>query len=174
MAWRKELEVDPVGCGCGAPVPPDGRACGDVTPWRSRHCRRAEFCDAFCDVPEPDDDEEPDEDELVPQPLTARTDVSTTAPSTAGVAARPGKLRKRRVNKISFTGSGPARAVPTRARRGASPCAVKGAGLAISLRLPGKFLDGGPGFQRCSWPSGGSDACGQVSFSTLAANGRRT
>jgi hypothetical protein len=66
------------------------------------------------------------------------------------------------------------RAVPTRARRGASPCAVKGAGLAISLSLPGKFLAGGLGCRPCSWPSGGSDACGQVSVSTLAANGRRT
>ena len=75
-----------------------------VTPWRSRHCRKAEFCDVFCEVPEPDDDN----DELAPQPVTAKTAVSTTAPSTPGLAARPGTLWDKRVNNVSLTDCGPA------------------------------------------------------------------
>src|SRR5450755_4209043 len=93
-AWPKDPAADPVGRGCGVPVPPDGRPCGSVTPWRSRHYRKAEFCDAVCDVPELDDDE------LAPQPATARAAVSTTAPSTPGLAARPGRRWDRRVNNV--------------------------------------------------------------------------
>lgn len=100
----------PVGRGCGVPVPPDGRPCGSVTPWRSRHCRKAEFREAFCDVPEPDDDE--DDDELALQPVTARAAVSMTAPSTPGLAARPGTLWDRRVNNVSLTDYRPAHVAP--------------------------------------------------------------
>src|SRR5580658_1927108 len=96
MAWWKAAEADPVGRGCGVPLPPNGCPCGGVTPWRSRHCRKAELCGAFCDVPELDD-----EDVLAPQPAAAKAAVSTTAPSTLGLAARPGRLWGRRVNNVS-------------------------------------------------------------------------
>jgi hypothetical protein len=169
-AWPKDPAADPVGRGRkvpvgrgrGVPVPLDGRRCGSVTPWRSRHCRKAEFCD----VPEPDDDED---DELAPQPATAGAAVSTTAPSTPGLAARPGRWR-RRVNNVSLTDYGPAHVAPGRARQGVSPCAVHGLGLAISLRAPESFLSEQP---RLSAVHAAATAV-QVTLSTLAASGSRT
>jgi hypothetical protein len=117
-AWRNP-EADPVGRGRGPPVPPDGRPCGGVTPWRSRHCRKAESCD----VPEPDDDE------LAPQSATARTAVSATAPSTPGLAAWPGKLGEEWVNDVSLAGGGPAHAVQARTWRSASSLQSRGRAL---------------------------------------------
>src|ERR1700735_2785964 len=106
MAWMNDPWADPVGRGCGAPVPPPGGWSGGVTPWRSRHCRNAELCDVFCDVPDPDD---PDDDALAPQPAAARAVASATAPSTPGLAARAGRTWDRRVNSVSLAAGGPAR-----------------------------------------------------------------
>jgi hypothetical protein len=100
MAWRNDPAADPVGRGTGAPVPPDGRPCGGVTPWRSRHCRKAESCDVLCGEPEPADDE------LAPQPAVARAAASKTAPSTPGLAVRPGRLWDRRITNVSLAGGG--------------------------------------------------------------------
>ena len=116
----------------GAPVAASPRGAQDTA-------GRLRLCDVFWDVAEPDDDE------LAPQPAAARTAVSATAPSTPGLAARPGRLWDRRVNNVSLTSGGPRRAVPARGEPSASPCAVNAACLAISLRLPGRFLSGGPG-----------------------------
>ena len=95
----------------------------------------------FCDVPEPDDDED---DELAPQPVTAKAAVSMTAPSTPGLAARPGTLWDRRVNNVSLTDYRPAHVAPA-GRAGCLARAVNGPGLAISLRPPESFLFRPPG-----------------------------
>lgn len=112
-----------------------GRVLRRRHPMLLQHCRKAELCD----VPGPDDDE------LAPQPAAARAAVSTTAPSTAGLAPRPGLLWNRRVNNVSLAGGGPAFAA-ARAGPGAPLLTVKGAGLAIWLRQPGSFLPRRPGF----------------------------
>jgi hypothetical protein len=169
MAWMNDPWADPLGRGCGAPVPLPGGWSGGVTPWRSRHCRKAELCD----VPEPDDDvPEPDDDVLAPQPAAARAAVSTTAPSTPGRAARAGRTWDRRVNMSPLCW----RARPgerARARPGASPYAVKGAGLAISLRLPGSFLPGGAHGSGLGRSPAGRGASGQIPPSGAAASGTR-
>jgi hypothetical protein len=161
MACRNDDAADPVGRGRGVPLPPpkpppEGRPCGGVTPCCSRHFLKAELCDVpcdvpcdvLCDVPEP----ESDPAELVPQPATARVPVKATAPSTVDLGTRRSGLRSRRrprvlsglrgrrIKRFLLAAVGRLACRDRPGRAAALPDAVKGAGLAISLWLPDRFL----------------------------------
>ena len=135
MAWRNEVDADPVGLGCGAPElepPPKPPPDGGVTPCCSRHLRKEVFCVVPEVVPEPEPD---DPAELELQPATKITATSAVALSAVE------RARDRRITwfllVVSRRMSWLAQAMPV--PRSGKPRAVNGEWLVISLWLARKW-----------------------------------
>src|ERR1700733_13077466 len=105
MAFWNDDDADPVGRGCGVPLPPAEPPCGGVTPCCSRHVLKVELCDVREPEPEPgpepepepEPDPEPERSPVEPVPVepphaaTATVTIATSAmaPRTAGRVSRP-------------------------------------------------------------------------------------